>query len=551
MESKEQQEFEKRKGWIKNAIIIFLVVMLILTLFSNTIMNYSLPQVVVQNVSSGSITTKVRGSGTVESGDPYNVTVKQSRTVSGINVKVGSVVEAGDVLLYLAEGDSAELDAAKKALAEAQRAYDIALLSGEITDSAIAGSTGNLDVSALRTQVSGAQQAVKNAQNEVDAAQAVVNDLTNAVAVASAATLDVTAENNAITEAQYYYDNYNNGLATMSAEMTDLKSKLEYYSSLEASEENDAKIAELNKKIADLEPKLIEQTTLVANAQTALNQARANLQHRQDTAGTDQNVKNLQAQLAAANATLTAKQGILEDKKQALTTLTTNIANKINLNSLYRAIQDAQAKVEAEELKAIGSEVTAPIAGKILQINVQSGKDTDPATPVVLMQPEGQGYTLSFSVDNEQAKLVAPGDPAEIVNGWWYSDVTVTVSGIRPDPQSPTQKKQITFDLDGEGLTAGQSMTLSVGSRTAEYEFIVPNSALHDSNEGKYILVVEAKSTPLGNRYFAVRKDVNVVAADEKQSAVTGALEYWSYVITTATKPIEAGEQVRLSDENS
>ena len=222
MESKEQQEFEKRKGWIKNAIIIFLVVMLILTLFSNTIMNYSLPQVVVQNVSSGSITTKVRGSGTVESGDPYNVTVKQSRTVSGINVKVGSVVEAGDVLLYLAEGDSAELDAAKKALAEAQRAYDIALLSGEITDSAIAGSTGNLDVSALRTQVSGAQQAVKNAQNEVDAAQAVVNDLTNAVAVASAATLDVTAENNAITEAQYYYDNYNNGLATMSAEMTDL-----------------------------------------------------------------------------------------------------------------------------------------------------------------------------------------------------------------------------------------------------------------------------------------------------------------------------------------
>ena len=289
----------------------------------------------------------------------------------------------------------------------------------------------------------------------------------------------------------------------------------------------------------------------MANAQTALNQARANLQHRQDTAGTDQNVKNLQAQLAAANATLTAKQGILEDKKQALTTLTTNIANKINLNSLYRAIQDAQAKVEAEELKAIGSEVTAPIAGKILQINVQSGKDTDPATPVVLMQPEGQGYTLSFSVDNEQAKLVAPGDPAEIVNGWWYSDVTVTVSGIRPDPQSPTQKKQITFDLDGEGLTAGQSMTLSVGSRTAEYEFIVPNSALHDSNEGKYILVVEAKSTPLGNRYFAVRKDVNVVAADEKQSAVTGALEYWSYVITTATKPIEAGEQVRLSDENS
>ena len=34
-----------RKEWIKNVAIIFLTVMLILTFFSNTIMNYSLPEV--------------------------------------------------------------------------------------------------------------------------------------------------------------------------------------------------------------------------------------------------------------------------------------------------------------------------------------------------------------------------------------------------------------------------------------------------------------------------------------------------------------------------
>ena len=42
---------KKRREWIKNAAIVFLVIMLILTFFSNTIMNYSLPEVATQTVT--------------------------------------------------------------------------------------------------------------------------------------------------------------------------------------------------------------------------------------------------------------------------------------------------------------------------------------------------------------------------------------------------------------------------------------------------------------------------------------------------------------------
>lgn len=69
-----------KRDWVKNAIIIFLAVLLVLTFFSNTIMNYSLPEVAAQYPLSTTITTKIRGSGTVEaapdlscagSGDPH------------------------------------------------------------------------------------------------------------------------------------------------------------------------------------------------------------------------------------------------------------------------------------------------------------------------------------------------------------------------------------------------------------------------------------------------------------------------------------------------
>jgi hypothetical protein len=44
---------KKRREWVKNAAIIFLSVMLVLTFFSNTFMNYSLPEVAAQYVQSG------------------------------------------------------------------------------------------------------------------------------------------------------------------------------------------------------------------------------------------------------------------------------------------------------------------------------------------------------------------------------------------------------------------------------------------------------------------------------------------------------------------
>ena len=72
----------KRRDWVKNAAIIFLSIMLVLTIFSNTIMNYSLPEVATQYVQPGTITAKVRGTGTVEATDPYHVMVTESRVIS-------------------------------------------------------------------------------------------------------------------------------------------------------------------------------------------------------------------------------------------------------------------------------------------------------------------------------------------------------------------------------------------------------------------------------------------------------------------------------------
>ena len=86
-----------KKDRIKNIAIVFLVIMLLLTFFSNTIMNYSLPEVSTAYAQNGSVTAKVRGTGTVETAEDYDVKVTENHVVGSVKIKVGDEVSADQV----------------------------------------------------------------------------------------------------------------------------------------------------------------------------------------------------------------------------------------------------------------------------------------------------------------------------------------------------------------------------------------------------------------------------------------------------------------------
>ncbi|MBR3607210.1 MAG: HlyD family efflux transporter periplasmic adaptor subunit, partial [Lachnospiraceae bacterium] len=246
----------------------------------------------------------------------------------------------------------------------------------------------------------------------------------------------------------------------------------------------------------------------------------------------------------------------LEQAQKELEQLLADVSGELNLdnqNDLISRQRDKVAKKreEVEKLreKSIGSTITAPVAGIVTSVNVTAGEKTDASRELAIMQPEGKGYSMSFSVTTEQAKKVKVGEIAEIQNSWFYSDIEATLTGIRPDPENANEKKLLVFDVKGD-VQAGQSVSLSIGQRSAEYDLLVPNSAVREDNQGKFILIVESKNSPLGNRYMAKRVDVQVLGADDLKTAISAPLFGYEYVITTATQPVEAGKQVRLAETN-
>lgn len=652
-----------RKEWVKNVAIIFLSIMLVLTFFSNTIMNYSLPEVATSVIEPGSITAKIRGTGTLTSDDPYKISIEESRVISSVAVKAGDTVEKDQILFYLEDKESSELEAAEKELNELVLAFSTTLLKGEITDQSYQNiQSGNLsNNNGYQARINEAKAKVEAAKAHETAVKANSDSLQKQIDIAGTTTSEAidkeTAKENAERElvaAQARLTAAKEKQATAKTEVQKLEDENVKYDSLEVlslsanslkvsmeesekkfNDDSKTKLEEVMKgfvvkTIADIKQEyggnihaytadisnyyennkndqtlvskpdgveglvntIIEKyTTYIENKdfyeeaantlskkqeiESALPTANNNLAvANQEVTNAENYVKECEAKKKALENEIANNEAGKEKQKNELTTkkyetdaavkeaengvkkaeeelaqLLADISAELNLGSQNSIIQKKRAEIQKLREKAVGATITAPVAGIVTSISVTAGDKTEPAKELAIMQPEGKGYSMSFSVTTEQAKKVKVGEIAEVQNSWFYSDIEATLTGIRPDPENANEKKLLVFDVKGD-VQAGQSVSLSIGQRSAEYDLLVPNSAVREDNQGKFILIVESKSSPLGNRYMAKRVDVQVLGADDLKTAISAPLFGYEYVITTATQPVEAGKQVRLAETN-
>ena len=635
-----------RKEVIKNIAIVFLAVLLVLTFFSNTFMNYTLPQVSAVYVNQGTISEQIRGSGTVEAAESYEVKFDQTRTVKSVAVKTGQTINAGDTLFELEDSDSDELTQAQKDLEDKELDYKKAVLAQ--SDSSKYQSD-YLEIQKAEKELSELQAKYQAALAGTDPLSSALNDynslksrsdkltkekedLNNQLSAVNADTSDdminltgeyydtLRADKDRVTElekkvetAQADYDELSKDVGAD----TDYASKIEetrksiesatvelnqlYISLYNAKADDDTtsisasiatKSLEIDQLQRDLSNYLAKSTTSgvlktkLKNAENTLNKAKKNLNSTKDTLSNDVRTIKLEikakldkvtAELddvtlkltnagtakddATAAGYLSASQlelkiseqkdtvdnlyAALEIKKQ--TDSVTNESNQLDLEAKKKDIERQKEKVEKLKSEAFDAVVTAKMGGTVESVSVTAGSEVAAGTVAAVISVSDLGYTVSFSVKNDQAKKVKVGDKAEITSWYWGDSFSATLSEVKTDTTNPQTQKTLVFNVTGSDISTGQTITLSMGSKGQPYSAVVPNAAVREDSNGKFVLVMEAKSSPLGNRYKAVRYDIEVLAKDDNNTAVNGLMGS-EYVITTSTKPIQAGDQVRPAE---
>lgn len=639
----EKRKFSK-KDIIKNIAIVFLAVMLVLTFFSNTILNFSLPEVNAQYVSSGTINEKIRGTGIAEANNTYEVNISETRTIKSVNIKSGSTVKAGQSLFTLEDTESDELKEAQDSLDTMELEYQKALLNDVLPDytannlsiqnaredlqKAIQqrdslSSSGNSGIDDIKNRITSLQNEIKtlisNQENLQGAVTAIdseeyssaylssYDDLISAnLAVASASDALENAKNNQLryepsenytgsAELQTSYTAKQREIELLKLEIERLKEDLsskgdsdteterlitdkEY--SLKYAEEDLKNLENQLNAAVDREANLADAKNAVSDAETNLSKAKSDLRNKASEikSSISSQLISVADDISDRNSKLEAAQAELENAQNSSTAVMTWDEANENVKSAQRALNellvafaktqkddklanaladlDIEAQAEkikkqeetVEKLKKQSSEtdILSKVDGIITQINCVAGEKTSADTPMAVIQVTDKGYSVSFSVSNELSKKVKIGQEAEITN-IYDGNASAVLQSIKPNPDDSKQKLLV-FSVTGD-ISANQSLNISAGGKSAKYDMVVPKSAVKEDKNGKFILIVQAKSSPLGNRYKAYKVNVEVIASDDTSAAVSGSISGNEFVITASDTPIESGMQVRLAEE--
>jgi chromosome segregation ATPase len=641
-------ENSKRKDRIKNAAIIFLAVMLVLTLFSNTILNISLPQVAVVMPGYASISEQIRGSGAVEAAASTDIKSSEERNIGAVMVEVGDPVVKGQTLIVLSDDDESRieelqialdslqneydkmvlatgkdysiaeleisqledsLEKAQKQLADYPKikaAYDAAVKAKEAAEDAVSElelekehldetisdlAAGNYDfldkddiakLKAIQDEINEYNEKKTKADERIAALEREIADnggadLSGASAALQAARDAVYAKQEELDAAKMDKESsdqeYTDRIHALNAELNELKAQVrikeqDYNSAADKlntetglknslKTENSGRTnlqiqldrrtqaltdlrVEINRKLRlkaqDIEEKIADAKKVITDATEAETEAKEDMQGTEEEL--EEKVKSAEYSLETAKINLSLKQQ--EDAAASG-------QSAVDLKAKLAEIDRAKARLNAAKGEGSGSEIKSTADGIVTSVNAVSGQTTTPGQTLVSVALAERGYELSFSVSNDQARRVSVGVAAEVMY-LWNREASAKLARITNDPSDPNNKKLLTFSINGD-VSIGDNLQLSVGERSSEYSSVIPSSAIREDNNGKFVLVCAQKSTPFGSRYTAERVPVNVISTNGQQSAIDGSVENGVWIITTSTKPISEGTQVRLKND--
>ncbi|MCL2562929.1 MAG: HlyD family efflux transporter periplasmic adaptor subunit [Oscillospiraceae bacterium] len=537
------------RGWVKNAVIIFLLVALALTFFSNHILNFTLEEVEVERPTSGTITNALRGTGTVESLGSYSIEVDSVRQILAVYVREGDEVTQGMPLFLLEEGENSLLDE----LNALRLRYQSMLLELSGPDYA----AQNESIRQAREDLQRAQAeraALGNAEMTETAAQRLVDE----------ATATLTSRQNRLDQLELeltYIDGFDSRSSYIGTQVVAYEQALanfvqnvgmtyddwvaanpgasnQWSLAVEAAE-TAMRNAAATQRVVVVQA-ISTQAGLVTTAQNALTTAQNTLARIGRIAAADDAVRNAQRALNAALIALSSQQ--TQD----------NIAHSqrmLELNALADEITDLEDRIRRQEggLEGGDTTITARYDGVIVGLTAVAGQSASPGIPLARIEVAQMGYVAEFSADARQVQEVRPGIAAEVNSLNWFANLVGRVTSVRPDPDNPAGQRIIAVEIEGE-IFAGEQVQISIPLSSARYETIVPRSAVQQDAQGYHVFLLESRSSPLGTRFTARRVDVTVEAQDDTRAAIRGDLTNWSDIIIRSSGPLADRDSVRLAN---
>lgn len=545
-----------RRARVIKAMIAFVAILAVLTFFSNTIMNMTIPKVLGQYASRGNLSYSNSSKGKVVVDNMTEIKGLDGRVVDEIKVTSYDILQKGDTILTLKPiEDDTDLETKKEQLKglEREKAYE-ARQPKEKTDFSM-----NIDaINLAKTTLSEAKDTLKKVQNKKN----VMNSNQKIIDEESVKEVSLEA---AVSAAAKTVEDLKTQIDKIKAEKAPLDAQITVYQETNTPEptedellNNSTPYAILVNKVKEKEEEIKKIEAQLAPAEARMKEASADLAECQGKIEKAQNeissLDNLPSEAAAKNAVSSAQNQLdkaNKDYSSAKTEASIN-ADKAKDDANDRDEKIAKLKAEIEKLEAAAkiTEIKAPAAGYVYNLAVSAGDSLTAKTIVGYILPEtNRECSVTFSFETKTAQNIWAGQQLEVTSGFVQG---CTVMSKKPDPDNPRGAMLVKCRVEGNESWPDEEVTVNAGRGNDNYKCVVPSSAVNEDNSGHFVYAIVGSSTPLGDKYTVKRIDVSVEATDGAYSAITsnnGELDkYDVMIVIRAEKPLEDGQRVRLED---
>ncbi len=575
-----------RRTRVVKSMIAFVVILALLTFFSNTIMNLTIPKVMGTYASRGNLSYSNSAKGNITVENHTEVKGLDGRTVDQVMVTNYDSVEKGDTILTLKSiEESEDIQTKKDRLKTLEREAEYEERGSSTTDFTSYYDSINL----AKATLSDAEDTLDMVLNrdDVEAENKKIIDEESAKAVSLEASVNAAAKT---------VEDIKKDIAAIDASIAPLKSQIDVYVALgtptptptpvPGTEETEPEpslpegVTPTPTPVPNLDPDGLDKDSPTYEMDKLLLKIS---QYEEQKKNLESQLEAAQQRLDEASAELAECQGKIQDAKNAIAALSTlpseaSARNAVTsaqnaVNSAQKSLSDAmtQAGISEDKARDLAEDrdeeiaklkkdiaelekqakitaITAPVDGYIYNIAVSSGDTLTAKTLVTYIIPKTDRVcSVSFTFTSQAAQNIWVGMSLEVTSGFING---CTVTSIKPDPNNPRGYKIVKCMVDGNDAWPDEEITVNAGRGNDNYKCVVPSSAVSKDNNGAFVYVIVGSSTPLGDKYNVKRVDVTVEATDGSASAIKGEGldKYDVMIVVRSEKPLEDGQRVRLED---
>ena len=489
-------------------------------------------------LQKGTLDDSISASGTVESSDVSNVTTDLKYTVKTVDVQVGDMVEAGDVICTLdTESLEKSIEKAKETLADsmaqAEKAYQKARES-------LAEAQTN--TSEAKTEMDEAESAKNDAWSAYDSARSKVSSFqTEADNAAAQEESALSALNDAMAVAAEKQTTYNDAYGAWKTE-SDRQLAADY----QPADGDAEKLAGLQTAMEEAQAQLEAATAAQASADDAYVQASGQSQAKQKALSDAQNTVGLtglqtayqQAQTAYEQAQTAYEQAV---KNQETAQETCDDAlESYNKSSESDELTDLQEQLEQCTL-------TAETSGKVTAVNATVGSMIDGAAATI---QNTDSLKVAITIPEYDIESVQVGMTARITSDVTDKEVSGTLSQISPTAtgggsSSSSFAAEVTIDDADSGLLIGTNAKVEIILSTTEDVFTVPLDAIGENEAGESVIYVQTGEED-GEPVFE-EMAVTVGEQNDYYAQISGAELEEGLVVRASADEDEATEELDTS----